>query len=98
MVLLVSGYIIFLPETSVCGLVNLIWGKVTLCEQKFKTEVGNDQLEFTGMIEFLNKIYICVYFFLYEYDILYICCVIVSIIYGEFINQNLFILNIYGLE
>ena len=38
---------------------------------KFKTEVGNDQLEFTGMIDFLNKVYICVYFFLYEYDILY---------------------------
>ena len=62
------------------------------------TKVGNDQLEFTGMIDFLNKVYICVYFFLYEYDILYIYCVIVSIIYGEFINQNLYILNIYGLE
>jgi hypothetical protein len=46
----------------------LIWGKITICEQKFKTEVGNDQLEFTGMIDFLNKVYICVYFFLYEYD------------------------------
>jgi hypothetical protein len=79
-------------------LVNLIWGKVTIGQQKFKTEVGNDQLEFTGMIDFLNKVYICVYFFLYEYDILYIYCVIVSIIYGEFINQNLYILNIYGLE
>jgi hypothetical protein len=67
-------------------LVNLIWGKVTIGQQKFKTEVGNDQLEFTGMIDFLNKVYICVYFFLYEYDILYIYCVIVSIIYGEFIN------------
>ena len=29
-------------------LVNLIWGKVTNGQQKFKTEVGNDQLEFTG--------------------------------------------------
>jgi hypothetical protein len=55
-----------------------------------KTEVGNDQLEFTGMIDFLNKVYICVYFFLYKYDILYIYCVIVSIIYGAFINQNLY--------
>jgi hypothetical protein len=44
-------------------LVNLIWGKVTIGQQKFKTEVGNDQLEFTGMIDFLNKVYICVYFF-----------------------------------
>jgi hypothetical protein len=79
-------------------LVNLIWGKVTIGQPKFKTEVGNDQLELTGMIDFLNKVYICVYFFLYEYDILYIYCVIVSIIYGEFINQNLYILNIYGLE
>ena len=79
-------------------LVNLIWGKVTIGQQKFKTEVGNDQLEFTGMIDFLNKVYICVYFFLYEYDILYIYCVVVSIIHGEFINQNLYILNIYGLE
>jgi hypothetical protein len=73
-------------------LVNLIWGKVTVGQQKFKTEVGNDQLEFTGMIDFLNKVYICVYFFLYEYDILYIYCVIVSIIYGAFINQNVYIL------
>jgi hypothetical protein len=31
-------------------LVNLIWGKVTIGQQKFKTEVGNDQLEFTGMV------------------------------------------------
>jgi len=69
-------------------LVNIIWGKVTIGQQKFKTEVGNDQLEFTGMNDFLNKVYICVYFFLYEYDILYIYCVIVSIIYGEFMNLN----------
>ena len=70
-------------------LVNIIRGKVTIGQHKFKTEVGSDQKEFTGMIYFLDKVYICVYFFLYEYDILYIYCVIVSIIYGEFINLNL---------
>ena len=72
-------------------LVNIIKGKVTIGQQKFKTEVGNDQIEFTGMISFLNQVYICVYFFLYEYDILYIYCVIVSIIYGEFMNLIFFI-------
>ena len=61
-------------------LVNLIWGKVTIYRStKFKTEVRNDQLKFTGMMDLLNKVYSCVYFFLYEYDILYIYCVIVSI-------------------
>ena len=61
-------------------LVNLLWGKVTIYRStKFKTEVRNDQLKFTGMMDLLNKVYSCVYFFLYEYDILYIYCVIVSI-------------------
>lgn len=79
-------------------LVNIIWGKVTIGQKRFKTEVGNDQFEFMDINDFLNKVYICIYFFLYEYDILHIYCVIVSVIYGEFINKNLYKLNLYGLE
>jgi hypothetical protein len=58
---MVGGSLRLLPPLRLVA--NLIWGKVTIGQQKIKTEVGNDQLEFTGMIDFLNKVYICVYFF-----------------------------------
>lgn len=74
-----------------------IQGKVTTSKQKIKlkTEVGNERLGFTGMMYFFNKVYVSVYFFLYEYDILYNYYEIVDIVNVEFINHNLYIMYIW---